>query len=142
MLKGISSLINPELLKILASMGHGDEILLADAHYPGESLNRNIVRADGLKIANLLKAIMPLIELDEYVDCPIVMMKAVEGDKLDIEVENSYLNSIIPFCKKTPAIERLERFEFYERSKKAFAIVMTGETVKYGNIILKKGIIT
>jgi len=142
MLKGISPLISPELLKTLACMGHGDEILLADAHYPGESMNENVIRADGLKIADLLSAIMPLFELDNYVHNPIIMMNPGEGDKLDLKVEASYLKSIIPFCKTKPSIERLERFKFYERSKKAFAIVMTGETAKYGNIILKKGIIS
>lgn len=142
MLKGISPLISPELLKTLASMGHGDEIVLADAHYPGKSLNKNVIRADGLKIADLLKAIMPLFELDNYVHYQLIMMNPGEGDKLDLKVEASYIKSIVPFCKTVPSIERLERFKFYERSKGAFAIVMTGETAKYGNIILKKGVIT
>jgi len=141
MLKGISALISPELLKILSSMGHGDEILLADAHFPGESLNKRVVRADGLKIPELLSAIMPLFELDAYVEAPLVMMEAVEGDTIDLGVEKSYLENIVPFCVSIPNIEKCDRFSFYERSKKAFAIVMTGETAKYGNIILKKGII-
>ena len=140
MLKGISPLISPELLKILASMGHGDEIVLADAHYPAESLNNNVIRADGLKITDLLRAIMPLLELDQYVDYPICMMQSVEGDCLSSEVEHSYLKNILPFCSNPVKLNRIERFKFYERSKKAFAIVMTGETAKYGNIILKKGV--
>lgn len=142
MLKGISPLISPDLLKALASMGHGDELLLADAHYPGESMNKNVIRADGLKIPDLLKAIMPLFELDQYVDNPLVMMEAVNGDQLDPSVENSYLEIISPFCKKPIQINRIDRFNFYDRSKKAFVIVMTGDTIKYGNIILKKGVTT
>lgn len=140
MLKGISPLISPGLLKILASMGHGDEIVLADAHFPGHSLCSKVVRADGLQVADLLGAILPLFELDEYVPDPLVMMKAVEGDQLDPEVERSYLQQVKIFNPKIAAIQRIDRFTFYERAKSAFAVVMTGETAKYGNIILKKGV--
>ena len=87
MLKGISPLISPELLDVLARMGHGDEIVLADAHFPGETMGRRVVRADGLRIADLLDAILPLFELDAYVDDPLVMMAPVEGDTLDPAVE-------------------------------------------------------
>ena len=81
MLKGISPLISPELLKVLASMGHGDEIVLADAHFPGHTMNTQVLRADGLKIPDLLAAILPLFELDQYVPHPLAMMAAVEGDQ-------------------------------------------------------------
>jgi L-fucose mutarotase len=140
MLKGISPLISPELLSTLARMGHGDEIVLADAHFPGETFNRNVVRADGLRIPDLLTAILPLFELDSYVPHPVVMMAAVDGDTLDPKVELSYMASIIPTCPHVPPIERIARFAFYERTKSAFAVVMTGETAKYGNILLKKGV--
>jgi L-fucose mutarotase len=140
MLKGISPLISPELLATLARMGHGDEIVLADAHFPGETFNDNVVRADGLKIPRLLEAILPLFELDSYVPHPLVMMAAVEGDTLDPEVEKSYLESIHKTNPDVAPLERIGRFDFYERSKKAFAVVITGETAKYGNILLKKGV--
>ena len=140
MLKGISPLISPELLKVLASMGHGDEIVLADAHFPGHTMNKQVLRADGLKIPDLLAAILPLFELDQYVPHPLAMMAAVEGDQLDPAVETSYLQAIHKTNPQAPAIERIERFAFYERAKQAFAVVMTGETAKYGNIILKKGV--
>ena len=94
MLKGISPLISPELLAVLARMGHGDEIVLADAHFPGESFNSRVLRADGLRISDLLAAILPLFELDAYVSHPLVMMAATEGDTLDPKVEESYLKSI------------------------------------------------
>jgi L-fucose mutarotase len=87
MLKGISPLISPELLAVLARMGHGDEIVLADAHFPGECFNNRVLRADGLKIAPLLDAILPLFELDAYVPAPLVMMAATAGDTLDATVE-------------------------------------------------------
>lgn len=141
MLKGISPLISPNLLKTLASMGHGDEILLADAHFPGESHHNNVIRADGLKITDLLTAIIPLFELDSYVKAPLIMMKEVQGDTPNHFIETSYLQAIAPHCKNTPNIEKIDRFDFYKRAKNTFAIVMTGETAKYGNIILKKGVI-
>jgi L-fucose mutarotase len=140
MLKGISPLISPELLETLSRMGHGDEIVLADAHFPGESINSKVIRADGLKIPDLLEGILPLFELDSYVDHPLVMMAAVEGDQLDPKVEESYLERIQKTNPNVPPIERIERFAFYERAKKAFAVVMTGETVKYGNILMVKGV--
>lgn len=140
MLKGISHLISPELLEVLARMGHGDEIVLADAHFPGETFNTRIIRADGLRIPDLLEAILPLFELDQYVKHPAAMMAAVPGDQLDPAVEQSYLQRIRKTNPGIPPIERVERFAFYERTRSAFAVVMTGETAKYGNIILKKGV--
>ena len=140
MLKGISPLISPDLLAVLARMGHGDEIVLADAHFPGETFNDRELRADGLKIADLLAAILPLFELDAYVPHPLVMMAAVEGDTLDPAVEEAYMQSVRITNPDVPPIERIDRFAFYERTKGAFAVVMTGETAKYGNIVLKKGV--
>ena len=121
-------------------MGHGDEIILADAHFPGESFNPRVLRADGIRIPDLLEAILPLFELDSYVAHPLIMMDAVEGDILDPEVERSYLAKVRITNPTIHNVERVERFTFYERTKKAFAVVMTGETAKYGNIILKKGV--
>ena len=128
MLKGISHLISPALLEILARMGHGDEIVLADAHFPGETFNNRIIRADGLRIPDLLEAILPLFELDAYVDAPLIMMAAVEGDTLDPRVEASYMKSIVKTNPEVAPIRRIDRFAFYERTKSAFAVVMTGET--------------
>ncbi|MCH8923829.1 MAG: L-fucose mutarotase [Planctomycetes bacterium] len=140
MLVGISPLLSPELLATLYRMGHGDEIVLADAHFPGESIGRLVLRADGLSIADLLDAILPLLALDSYVDAPLVMMDAVEGDQLNPAVEAAYRQAVDRHWPLQPPIARLERFAFYERAEAAFAIVMTGETAKYGNIILKKGV--
>lgn len=140
MLKGISPLISPKLIENLMRMGHGDEIVLADAHFPGESFNSNVIRADGIPIPKLLEAILPLFELDSYVDHPMVMMAPVEGDVLDSSVEESYLEKIHITNPDVPDIERIGRFDFYERTRGAFVVVMTGEVAKYGNIILKKGV--
>jgi L-fucose mutarotase len=140
MLLGISPLISPELLAILHRMGHGDEIVLADAHFPGDTYGRRVLRADGLKIADLLDGILPLFVLDSYVDSPLIMMAAVPGDDLDPTVEHGYRTAVDKHWPNTPPIQRLERFAFYDRAKMAFAIIVTGETAKYGNIILKKGV--
>ena len=140
MLIGISPLMSPELLSALYRMGHGDEIILADAHFPAETLGRPVIRADGLKIADLLDAIMPLIALDQYDHQNLMMMAALPGDELDPAVEASYRSAIEKYQPDAPPVHRIERFAFYERAKIASAIVMTGDTVKYGNLILKKGV--
>jgi L-fucose mutarotase len=139
MLKGIAPCISPDLLKVLAEMGHGDEIILADAHFPGHTLNARILRADGVSITMLLEGILPLFELDSYAE-PLVMMAAVEGDKLDKKVENCYMETVHQFVPKAKPPIRIDRFAFYERARKSFAVVISGETAKYGNILLKKGV--
>ena len=139
MLKGIHPVIGPKLLKVLAEMGHGDEIVLADAHFPGHSFNDQVLRADGVKITTLLDGILPLFELDSY-DDPLIMMQAVEGDSLDPTVESSYRTEIEKHVPDAPEVLRIGRFEFYDRAEKAAAVVMTGEIAKYGNIVIKKGV--
>jgi L-fucose mutarotase len=139
MLKGIAPCISPELLKVLAEMGHGDEITLADAHFPGHSVHHRTLRADGVDIAALLAGILPLFELDNYAD-PLVMMAAVPGDQLDATVEARYMAAVQRHVPTAKPPVRIDRFAFYERTKAAFAVVMTGETANYGNILLKKGV--
>ncbi|MCL1815010.1 MAG: L-fucose mutarotase [Treponema sp.] len=141
MLIGIDPVIGPELLDALFRMGHGDELVLADAFFPGDSFNSRIIRADGIRIPFLLEGILALINLDSYVPSPVTMMAPVSGDDLDPETEKSYWAVIDRRWPGTPPVERMERFAFYERCKKAYAVVMTGETVKYGNLILKKGVV-
>ena len=141
MLIGIKPCISAELLSVLYRMGHGDEIVLADAFFPGDAFNSRVIRADGIRIPDLLDGILALMNLDSYVPAPLAMMQPTPGDFLDPEVERSFRVPIDKRWPGTPAIERVERFAFYERAKKAFAVVMTGETVKYGNIILKKGVV-
>lgn len=139
MLKGISPVISPELLKIMAEMGHGDELILADAHFPGHTFCDRVIRADGIPIPRLLEGIVPLFELDSY-DHSLIMMAAVDGDSLDPAVEASYLEAIRTSVPDPDPVLRMDRFDFYARAKNAFACVMTGELAKYGNIILKKGV--
>lgn len=139
MLKGISPVVSPDLLKVLCEMGHGDEIVISDAHFPAHYFGKDcayVLRADGLGADKILAGIAPLVELDQYVKEPVVMMAAVPGDTLDPTIEEKYRQAL----GYTGPIERMERFAFYERAKKAYAILLTGETGKYGNVILKKGV--
>ena len=141
MLRNIDPVISPELLDVLFRMGHGDEIVLADAFFPGDSFGKRVIRADGIRVPQLLEGIMPLITLDQFVDSPLFMMAPVPGDNLDMNVEKAYRAAIDKTWPETAPVVRVERFAFYEQSQKAFAVVMTGEVQKYGNIILKKGVI-
>jgi L-fucose mutarotase len=141
MLIGINPVIGPELLAVLHMMGHGDDIVLADAFYPAHSNNRRVIRADGIRVPALLNGIFALINPDSYVPHPLAMMAAGGNDTLDPAVEASFRAMVDKYWPETPPIERIERFAFYERASKAFAVVLTGETVKYGNIIIKKGVV-
>jgi L-fucose mutarotase len=140
MLKGISKYLSPELISALCRMGHGDEIVLADAHFPGHSMGPQVIRADGITVTQLLEGIMPLFELDTYAH-PLIMMEYVPGDEPDPSVEQDYLQVVRRHTPAAPSPLRIERHAFYERAHRAFAIVMTGELRKYGNLILKKGVI-
>ncbi|PNJ30112.1 fucose mutarotase [Pongo pygmaeus] len=145
-LKGVPALLSPELLYALARMGHGDEIVLADLNFPASSICQcgpMEIRADGLGIPQLLEAVLKLLPLDTYVENPAAVMELVPSDKergLQTPVWTEY-ESILRGAGCTRALAKIERFEFYERAKKAFAVVATGETALYGNLILKKGVL-
>lgn len=140
MLKGISPVLSPELLKLLCEMGHGDEVVLADANFPGATNAKRLARADGLPIATLLDAVLPLFPLDTYAP-PLTMMQVVAGDRIDPAVEADYMQIVRRYEPDADAPVRIERDAFYGRARDAFCVVMTGEMRIYGNIILKKGVI-
>jgi len=140
MLKGISPLVGPDLLALLCRMGHGDEIVLADAHFPGESVGRRVVRADGCGSPILLDAILPLLELDGKGGSPMVMMAADGKDVLDPTVEDSYRRVILRHCPGAPPSRETSDSPFTSEPGRPLRLVMTGETAKYGNIILRKGV--
>ena len=141
MLFGIKPCITPELLYTLARMGHGDELVLVDAYYPSHSKNPTVIRCDGVGGAELLDGIMALMNPDDYVAAPIIMMEPANGDPLDPSVERDFRAAIDRHWPETPAIVKIDRQSFVSRSAEAFAIVQTGEMRKYGNIIIKKGVI-
>ncbi len=141
MLKGIPHIISPELFYVLMSMGHGDEIVFGDANFPADSMAERIVRSDGHRITDLLEAVLPFFPLDDFVEQPAAIMQKVPGDATPTPIWDTY-RKIVEKHEKLPAgLEQMERFAFYERAKKAYAIVATGETALYANIILKKGVV-
>jgi L-fucose mutarotase len=137
MLKGVPSIISPDLLAILAQMGHGDELVISDAHFPAYSVNSKVVRVDAASSPEMMKAITKLIELDQYVEKPVMMMAPVPGDSLDPELMAECREIL---GENADRIDFIERFAFYDRAKTAYAVVVTGESRIYGNIIVKKGV--
>ena len=143
MLKGIPAILTPELLKVLAEMGHGDEIVLADGNFPAESMGKDavVIRADGHTVPEILDAVLQLIPLDQYVKEPTALMEVVPGDNVKPVIWEEYRSLLNKHGENPQAVEMMERFAFYERAKKAYAIVATGETAIYANILLKKGVV-
>ena len=139
MLKGIPKILSPELVKILMEMGHGDEIVLGDGNFPGQGLNLRCVRCDGHGTSEILEAVLKLLPLDTY-QKPVYLMQKTPGDTVETPIWDKYAEIINPYTDEK--MVEIERFEFYERAKKAYAVVMTGETALYANIILKKGVVT
>lgn len=141
MLKGISPAISPDLIKVLMEMGHGDELVIADGNFPSASTAQRLVRADGLGCLTLLDAILRIFPLDQYVEKPAALMAVVPGDTYQPVIWEGY-RKIIGQCEPNfTDFEYLERFAFYERAKKAYAILATGEMALYANLVLKKGVI-
>lgn len=139
MLKGIPSILSPELLKIMMEMGHGDEIIIADGNFPAASHAQRLVRCDGHGVPEVLEAMLKLLPLDQYVESPVALMSVVPGDPIVPVIWDKYKAEIAKYGDVK--IEYLERFAFYERAKKAYAIIATGEKAQYANVILKKGVV-
>lgn len=139
MLKGISKIISPQLLKILCEMGHGDEIVIADGNFPSENYGQRVVRADGIGGVEMLSAVLSLIPLDTYVTENFLLMQTVQGDPMPAIWDEYFL--IAKEKDDNVRVGKLERFAFYERAKNAYAVIATGERAVYANIILKKGVI-
>ncbi len=141
MLKNIPSILNPELLKILMEMGHADELVIADGNFPGASIAQRLVRLDGHGVPPVLEAILSLFPLDIYVEQPVALMQVVPGDTVETPIWDAYAKIIKASGEKFSTFEEVERFAFYERAKKAYAVIATSESALYANIILKKGVV-
>ena len=139
MLKNIPKIVSPQLLKVLCEMGHGDEIVIADGNFPAETFGQRIIRADGLGGEEMLDAVLSLIPLDTYVTENFMLMETVAGDPTPTIWEKYY--AIAQKHDDNMRASNIERFAFYERAKKAYAVIATGEGAVYANIILKKGVI-
>lgn len=141
MLKNIPQNLSPDLVKTLMEMGHSDEIVIADGNFPGASHTDKLIRCDGLHIPELLEAILELFPLDTYIESAVALMEVAKDDDYEPVIWDEYKN-ILQKCEvENPNIEYVERFDFYERSKTAHAIITTSEKSLYANVILKKGVI-
>ena len=142
MLKGIPSLLSPELLKVLMEMGHGDTLVIGDGNFPHASIagDSPLIRLDGHGCAEVLDAILTLFPLDTYVDAPVSLMEVVPGDNVETPIWDEFAK-IIEKHQPGTTIRHVERFSFYDEAKKCYAVISTGETALYANVILQKGVV-
>ena len=144
MLKGIPKILSPELLKVLCEMGHADRIVISDGNFPAESVGKNaiVVRLDGHGVPEILDAILTVFPLDTYVEHPVNLMEVMKGDPVETPIWDTYAEILAKHDKRgKEIIGRIERFAFYEEESKAYAIVTTGESALYANIMLQKGVV-
>lgn len=142
MLKGIPSILSPELMKVLMEMGHGDEIVLADGNFPAASTAERLVRCDGHGAMALLDAVLQFFPLDYAVRQPVALMAVTPGNPYQPSIWDEYFSCIKKYNENFSGFEFMERFSFYDRASKAYAVAATGERARFANIILKKGVVT
>lgn len=145
MLKGIPKILSPELLKVLCEMGHSDRLVISDGNFPAESMGKNaiVIRCDGHGVPELLDAILQVFPLDTYVDTPVNLMEVMPGDTVETPIWDTYKEIIAKYDGRgANAVGNIERFRFYEEAKEAYAILATGESALYANIMLQKGVVT
>lgn len=145
MLKNIPKILSPELLKVLCEMGHGDRLVISDGNFPAESMGKNakVIRMDGHGVPEILNAILQLFPLDTYVEKPVGLMEVVPGDTVETPIWNTYFDTVQKYdARGENAVQYIERFAFYEQAKEAYAIIATGESALYANILLQKGVVT
>jgi len=147
MLKGIPKLLSPELLKVLCEMGHSDRIVIGDGNFPAETMGKNakVIRYDGQDIPALLDAILTVFPLDTYVDTPVCLMELMDRDKgrAETPIWDEYKAIVARHDNRgAEAVGTIERFAFYEEAKKCYAVIATGESAIYANVILQKGVVT
>jgi L-fucose mutarotase len=141
MLKNIDPLLSPELLSTLRAMGHGDEIAIVDANYPAMSSGVPVIRLDAASTTQALDAVLSVMPLDEFEPCAAFRMEVVGDPGAEQPIFEDFRNLLRRHERNVPQLGSIERFAFYGRVKRCFAVVATGERRLYGNIILKKGII-
>lgn len=143
MLKGIPKILSPQLLKVLCEMGHGDRIVIADGNFPSESIGKNaiVIRMDGHGACDVLDAILQLFPLDTYVEKPVNLMQVVPGDNVETPIWDEYEKIVAANDGRNDIIGQIERFAFYEEAKKAYAVIATGESALYANVMLQKGVV-
>lgn len=145
MLKGIPKILSPELLKVLCEMGHSDRIVIGDGNFPAESMGKNavVIRCDGHGVPELLDAILQVFPLDTYVEHPVNLMEVMAGDTVETPIWDTYGEIVAKYDDRgANAIGNIERFQFYEATKTAYAVIATGESALYANVMLQKGVVT
>ena len=142
MLRNIDPILSPDLLHALRAMGHGDDIVIADANFPGTSVGPECIRADGSTASEVLRAVLSVMPLDSFVPNPALTMQVVGEPDIVPDAVADRQNIIDEVADSPAPVQGLERFAFYERAASAYVIVQTGERRLYGNIILKKGVIS
>ena len=144
MLKGIPKILSPELLKVLAEMGHSDRLVISDGNFPTESMGKDaiVIRMDGHGVPEILDAVLQVFPLDTYVDKPVNLMEVMPGDRVETPIWDTYREIIAKYDERgAEAVGNIERFAFYEEAKKVYCIIATGETALYANIMLQKGVV-
>lgn len=145
MLRGISPLLSPDILKVLAQMGHQDVLVLGDANFPAERYAKHgaiVLRADGVGAAELLDAILPLFPLDDYTSQPVRLMEVPADQQVETPIWDTYKEIVARHDDRgANAVGTLERSAYYDACKDLFAVIQTGETALYANIMLTKGIV-
>jgi len=141
MLKGIPNSVSPDLMHALMSMGHGDELVLADAHFPASSHAQRLIRADGLDLSTILPAVMNFFPIDTFVEDHAMVMQVVDSKQTKPPIWEQFMQILSKAEGDWVNLTPIERFSFYNRAKSAYAIVATGETAFYANLILKKGVV-
>jgi L-fucose mutarotase len=141
MLKGLDPLLGPQLLATLRSMGHGDELALVDANFPAHASGVPVIRLDGVSAVRALEAVLSVMPLDDFVAEAAWRMAVVDDAAQELPIFAEFQHVITRLAGARTRLAVLERFAFYERTRKAFAVVATGEGRLYGNLLLKKGII-
>jgi fucose transport protein len=144
MLKGVPKILSPELLKVLCEMGHSDRLVIADGNFPAESMGKDaiVIRMDGHGACEVLEAILKVFPLDTYVEHPVNLMEVMPGDPVETPIWDEYEKIVAAADERgKAAIGQIERFAFYDEAQKVYAIIATGETALYANIMLQKGVV-
>ena len=141
MLKGIPEIVDPELLHVLACLGHGDEVAIVDRNYPAVSTGRRVVHLRGVDVTTAAEAILQLVPVDTFVDEPVIRMEVV-GDPDEMpDVQREFLRIVSRAAGRDVRMGSLSRFEFYERVRSAFAVVATSEARPYGCFLITTGVV-
>ena len=139
MLIGIDPILNAEILYVLRAMGHGDEIVIADGTFPAETVAERLINMEAANLSRMLKAVLSVMPIDTPESNPAVGMAVIGEPDAIVQAHVVIQDQLDALPGKKIQLVRIERYAFYERARKAFAVIATGEPLFYGNVILSKG---